>query len=224
MQNQLCGISDRILDVAEAALAQANNHAVFHDHLIGARDHISVLNAATAGELFLKAIIAKEDPLLIFEKVFRFDNGTVDFKKTIEKGRTCKFGNLPNLLHRATGDCISELNLFENLQDVRNSIQHFIAPNVNFRTLTLEFIYKVIDPLIYKHFGMCAIEYHEDWSIGYDYLVETIIENELLFSIPQDFKIGEIDFKEVLLRTSESYQTELMERIPSDMKSELFNS
>jgi len=37
-------------------------------------DVISVLNAAHAGELFLKAIIAKEHPLLIFKDIFNLDD------------------------------------------------------------------------------------------------------------------------------------------------------
>jgi hypothetical protein len=71
------------------------------------------------------------------------------------------------------------------------------------------FLYKNIDPLINRHFGLCAVEYHEDISAGYDYVVECVIRNELLFSIPNDFKITEIDLEEVLSGTSGKYQKEL---------------
>jgi len=59
MNDELSSIPDRILGLARAALTQANHHAVFMDP---GNEHwplMSVLNAAHAGELFLKAIMAR---------------------------------------------------------------------------------------------------------------------------------------------------------------------
>jgi hypothetical protein len=56
------------------------------------------------------------------------------------------------------------------------------------------------------------VEYHEDMSVGYDYVVECVIRNELFFSIPGDFKITEIDLDEALSGTSTKYQKELSKR------------
>jgi hypothetical protein len=55
----LRGIPNRILDLAMGALAQANTHAAFADPGNEHWPQMSVLNAAHAGELFLKAIIAR---------------------------------------------------------------------------------------------------------------------------------------------------------------------
>ena len=60
MHEGLKDLPDRILDVAIGALTQANQHAVYYDPGMDHWDHMSVLNAVLAGELFLKAIIAKE--------------------------------------------------------------------------------------------------------------------------------------------------------------------
>jgi hypothetical protein len=46
-------------------------------------------------------------------------------------------------------------------------------------------------------------------SVGYDYVVDCVIRHELLFSIPDDFKITEIDLDESLSDTSEKYQNDL---------------
>ena len=70
MDTALKEIPDRILTLALGALSQANMHAVFADPGNEHWDFISVTNTAHAGELFLKAIIAKEHPLLIFRDIF----------------------------------------------------------------------------------------------------------------------------------------------------------
>ena len=73
--------------------------------------------------------------------------------------------------------------------------------------------YKNIDPLINKHFGLYAIEYHEDTSVGYDYVVQCLVRHELLFSVPEKFKVTEIDLDEVLGKTSAQYRKELKRRL-----------
>lgn len=74
MNPVLTEIPARILHLAFGALSQANMHAVFSDPGNEHWDFISVTNTAHAGELFLKAIIAKEHPLLIFKDLFSLDD------------------------------------------------------------------------------------------------------------------------------------------------------
>jgi len=171
---------------------------------------MSVLNAALAGELFLKAIIAKEHPLLIFRDLYHLDqpeNVDISLNEIIENGRTYNFEHLPRLLWVATGERITDPSSFEKLRKARNSIQHFCLPDgVDLRALSLEFLYKNIDPLIRKHFGMYSIEYHEDDSVSYDYVVSCLIAHELQFSIPPDFEVTEIDLDVELSKASMSYQ------------------
>jgi hypothetical protein len=210
MHESLEEIPNRILEVAIGALAQANQHAVYYDPGMDHWDHMCVLNAALAGELFLKAIIAKEHPLLIFRDIFHLDdpmNQDMDIARIIEKGRTYNFEHLPKLLWVAAGERLPDMENFEKLRRTRNSIQHFCAPeSVDFRRLSLEFIYKNIDPLIKKHFGLFAINCHEDVSVGYDYVVKCVVAHELFFSIPKDFSLSEIDLDEALSNVSETYR------------------
>jgi hypothetical protein len=217
MHKVLRDIPERILNVAIGALIQANQHAVYYDPGMDHWTDMSILNAATAGELFLKAIIAKEHPLLIFRDLFQLDdpiNADLKLEHIIQKGRTYDFEQLPKLLWVSTGERLPDLNSFEKLRKARNTIQHFCSPTDagDLRCLALEFIYKNIDPLINHHFGLCAVEHHEDVSVGYDYVVNCVIQNELFFSIPSDFKITEIDLDEALSGTSGKYQKELSKR------------
>jgi hypothetical protein len=217
MHEALKDIPERILNVAIGSLIQANQHAVYYDPGMDHWTDMSVLNAATAGELFLKAIIAKEHPLLIFRDLFQLDdpiNTDLKLEHIVQKGRTYDFEQLPKLLWVSTGERLPDPDSFEKLRRARNAIQHFCSPthSGNLRRLALVFLYKNIDPLINRHFGLCAVEHHEDTSIGYDYVVECVIRNELLFSIPDDFKITEIDLDEALSDTSRKYQKELSKR------------
>ncbi len=186
-------------------------HAVFGDPQSIEWDTISVLNAAHAGELFLKAIIAKEHPLLIFRDLFELDydksNEILDVEILIRRGKTHDFSKLPQVLWATTGQRIPNLKLFKEMQEIRNSIQHFCAPDkTDFSRLSLEFIYKVIDPLVNKNFGICCIDYHEDHSIGYDYIVQNLIRRQIRFSIPKNFHVGEIDIEEELKDCSKNYR------------------
>lgn len=203
-------IPKRILTLALGALAQANMHAAFADPGNEHWDFISVINAAHAGELFLKAIIANEHPLLIFKDLFNLDDhgsGAIELVNLIKKGKTHDLEKLPQILWVTTGQRIPNPDCFERLRKARNSIQHFCAPeNEDFRALSLEFIYTVIDPLICKNFGLFAIEYHEDHSVGYDYLVGTLLRHELRFSVPDDFTIGEIRISEEIEGAKKGYR------------------
>ena len=210
-------IPSRILSLAVGALAQANMHAVFMDPGNEHWDFISITNAAHAGELFLKAIIAKEHPLLLFKDLFSLDDNradALDLVNLIQRGRTHDFEKLPQVLWVATGQRIPNPDCFERLRRARNSIQHFCAPeNGNFQALSLEFIYTIIDPLIRENFGLSAIEFHEDHSVGYDYVVGCVVRHRLKFSLPDDFKVGEINLREELDGADEEYRSWLEQEL-----------
>ncbi|MDG4885449.1 hypothetical protein [Mesorhizobium sp. WSM4884] len=210
-------IPARILDVAIGALTQANQHAVYYNPGMDHWADMSVLNAAMAGELFLKAIVAKEHPLLIFRDLFQLDdplNHDLKLEHIIEKGKTYNFEHMPKLLWVSTGERLPDVDNFEKLRRARNAIQHFCSPSesVDLRRLSLEFLYKNVDPLIKRHFDLNSIEYHEDTSVGYDYLISCLIRHELFFSIPSDFSITEIDLNEELSRCSVAYREQLVKR------------
>ncbi|QPC41557.1 hypothetical protein HW532_01745 [Kaustia mangrovi] len=210
MNEQLQQIPDLILGLAKVALTQANTHAVYMDP---GNEHwplVSVLNAAHAGELFLKAIIAREHPLLIFRDIFGLDDynsDELDLKTLLARGRTHDFEKLPQVLWATTGRRIPHADCYERLRRARNAVQHFCPPDeLDFSRLSLEFIYTIIDPLISDYFDLYAIEYHEDHSVSYDYVVAVLLRRQLRFSVPPDFAITEVDLREELQGASDSYR------------------
>ncbi len=202
-------IPARILFLAKGALAQANMHAAYYHQYEEYKEFTSVLNAAHAGELFLKAIIAKEHPLLLFKDLFALDDGKNDFldiERLIERGKTHDFEKLPQVVWAATGKRVPNIQCFERLRKARNAIQHFCpSEKEDFRQLSLEFIYTIIDPMISKEFGLCAIEFHEDHNISYDFIVQALIQAELKFTVPDSFAVTEIDMKEHLSSAGKPY-------------------
>lgn len=210
MNEQLRQIPDRILGLAIAALTQANTHAVFQDP---GNEHwplMSVLKAAHAGELFLKAIIANEHPLLIFKDVAGLDDSRTDepdIPTLLTRGRTHDFEKLPHVLFKTTGTRIPNMGCYERLRRARNAIQHFCPPDGDdLSQLSLEFIYTIIDPLIFRYFGLYAIEYHEDHSVGYDYVVACLLRRKIHFTMPDDFTVTEIDVSEEIAGTTDAYR------------------
>ena len=218
MNRALVEIPDRILTMAEGALTQANTHAVYTDPGNEHWEQMCIVNTAHAGELFLKAIIAREHPLLIFKDIFNLDDnrgGLLDVETLIKRGRTHDFERLPQVLWATTDRRIPNPACFERLRLARNAIQHFCAPDQqDFRALSLEFIYTIIDPLIADVFDMNAIEYHEDHSVSYDYVVRSLLGNELRFTVPDDFAITEISMSEELEGASAPYR----DWVTSEMK------
>ena len=210
MNEELRGIPDRILVLATGALAQANTHAAFMDP---DREHwpqMSVLNAAHAGELFLKAIIAAEHPLLIFKDLPILDDKQTEelnLQTLLARGRTHDFEKLPQVSWATAGIRIPNVDCYERLRRARNAIQHFCEPDEsNLSGLSLEFIYSIIDPLIHKQFELHAIEFHEDYSVGYDHLVGTLLRREIRFSMPSDFHLEEIRIFEEISQAGEPYR------------------
>ncbi|QTG17331.1 hypothetical protein G6M86_29040 (plasmid) [Agrobacterium tumefaciens] len=210
VQLQLQQIPDRIRGMATAALHQANTHAVYMDP---GKEHwslMSVLNTAHAGELFIKAIIAKVNPLLVFKTV---DPSAIPTDEAViaallSNGMTHNFEKLPTVLFTTTGITVPNLPVFERLRKARNSIQHFCPPDgeQDPSALSLEFIYSIIDPLIYSQFGLFAIEFHEDDNVSYDYVVGTLLSRQIRFSVPDDFAVTEIELEDEIEDASESYK------------------
>lgn len=211
MNDHFKDIPQRILYQAQCALSQANMHAAFFDP---GNEHwhlMSVVNTAHAGELFLKAIIATEHPLLVFKDIFNLDDGKseeLDIPSLLKRGRTHDFEKLPQVFWAVMGERIPNMECYDKLRLARNNIQHFCAPDneIHYGELSLEFIYTIIDPLIKKYFDMYAIEFHEDHSVGYDYLVGTLLRRGIKFSIPNDFNLTEINLAEELAKANENYK------------------
>ena len=198
-----------LLESTVGAIASANMRATFfgpgHEHW----PRLAILDATRAGELAIKATIAKVHTLLIFKDAFSVyseADAEVDIETLVSKARSHDFSKLPNLLWVVTGKRIEARNLYMRAAEIRNSVQHFITiDEAEASEVALEFLYRIVDPLVREEFGLSAVNCFEGYDER-DYIVERLVRAELPFSIPSDFGTTEIDLGATIQETTESYQ------------------
>lgn len=207
-------IAEHMLEIGLGALAHANWHANYMSFSNAHWPELSVLQAAHAAELLMKARIAEEHPLLIFERLPYFQDGeaVLGMNQLIEKGRSVQYADLPGQLWATTGKVMPSLEKYHEFGRLRNAIQHFLPPeDKNPSTETAEFIYGVIDPFIQDCWGLFAVDFNED-DEPYRYLVQTLVNKEIAFLVSpeaaSDLSVDELDFS----RCQEPYRREVLRR------------
>jgi hypothetical protein len=203
MHPELNDVWTHMVRLGTGALAHANRHAAYWGMTNNYWPELSVLQAAHAAELFIKARIAQEHPLLIFETLPRPspDNTLLDMRALFEQGRTIQWSDLPARLWAVTGMTIENPNRYQSFGRLRNGLQHFSNPGrKDLSDETLSFIYEVIDPLINKCWGLYAIDYDED-DVPYEYLVAAVVRRRLKFQVSpaaaKCFRSWSINWKDV---------------------------
>ena len=175
-----------------------------------------MLQAAHAAELLIKARIAQEHPLLIFEQVPRSSQTTeahLDLEDLFKQGRTFQWSDLPERLWAATGLSLPNKDKFDRFGKLRNGIQHFApSPSGDSGEETLRFVFTVIDPFIHDCWSLFAIDYDEDYE-PYVYFVRALVSREILFLVSPaaaaEFEHWDADWSEV----SSSYKNEIQARV-----------
>jgi hypothetical protein len=186
MNPELKGVWEHILEQATGALAHANRHSCYSDPDKPWWKQQAVLQAAHAAELMIKARIAQEHPLLIFETLPRPLSGQpalMDIKDLFERGKTYQWNELPARLWATTGLRLSNEERFQSFGRLRNMIQHFNVPaHRDIGGETIDFVFGVLDPFMNECWSLCAIDYDEDDS-PYEYLTAAVVGRELLFNV-----------------------------------------
>jgi len=188
MSDELDGVHDHMIGLGLGALAHANWHANYYSPDNAYWSELSVLQAAHAGEILIKARIAQEHPLLIFEQLpkAQADEAPLSLQRLVESGRTYQFADLPDRLWATTGFKLPAIERYRTFGRLRNSIQHFTVPRgISVSTEAIRFIYEVIDPFIHACWGLYAIDYNEDHE-PYVYLVSGLISRGIRFLVSPD--------------------------------------
>lgn len=178
-------ISSHMLRLGLGALAHATHHAMYYSMDNDKWSELSVLQAAHAAEILIKARIAQEHPLLIFDKLPKKprEDELLDMDQLYEQGRTIQYNALPDQLWATTGLSIPNRQNFDEFGKIRNSIQHFLPKEgLEYRSLALSFIYDVIDPFINECWGLYAVDYFEDID-GASYLIAALIAHGIYFKV-----------------------------------------
>jgi len=203
-----------MIRIGLGALAHANWHSHYHSPEKEVWSELSVLQAAHAAELLIKARIAQEHPLLIFEQISKPSPKGDDFlsyENLVSDGRTYQYKDLPDRLWVTTGIVLPNMIKYQSFGKLRNAVQHFSPPeNLDLSQTTLEFIFGVIDPFIHSCWGLYAIDYNEDTE-PYEYFVPGIIGREIMFHVStsavESFEYMEIDWPE-----DDKYKEEMQKR------------
>ncbi|MBD8463426.1 MULTISPECIES: hypothetical protein [Serratia] len=218
MDINLKEVYKHMLDLGAGSLAHANYLAHFHDMSNSMWSQLGVLQAAHACEIFLKARLAQEHPLLIFESIPKSTadcvnktTGLLDFESLLEKGQTITYSELPEKVWAATGKKINEIKLYNEFGKLRNSIQHFATPNKDVSKLTSKFIYEVIDPFINSEWGLCAMDFCDD-SGGYEFLIPTLANRNIYFTVSPHIHGGLLELSSLVKDGTTTYQKKMMSR------------
>ena len=196
MLETLKSIPDDMRELGLAALSHANRIEPQTDKWA----ELSILQVAHAMEILIKARIAEEHPLLVFDKLPKptknNTNEIIDeltISKLSEKGHTIEWSSLLDTLWAVNNVKSIDFTEFNKFGNIRNCIQHFGIPpadsSVSHLT-SLQFIYNVIDPFINECWGLFAIDYcqdynqdNEDNSAYWNYIRMYLLNNEIIFKI-----------------------------------------
>lgn len=205
-----------MLDLGLGALAHRNRHAAYAAIDNPSWHELAVIQAAHAGELLIKARIAQEHPLLIFEHLPRSTQAIgvhLDLEDLFSQGRTFQWTDLPDRLWAATGILLPNKDRFDSFGKLRNGIQHFGPPPGRDASYeTLRFVFEVIDPFINQCWNLFAIDYDED-DEPCIYFVHAVVAREIKFLVSPGaattFEHWDVDWSKV----SNEYRTEMYLRV-----------
>lgn len=215
MNPKLKDIWEHILRLGLDSLTHANRLAAYSPYMNDSSLVLSVPQAAHAAELLIKARIAQEHPLLIFEQLPRSRRAAgdlLDLEDLFQQGRTLQWSDLPDRLWAATGMTIPNLKSYEEFGKLRNGIQHFGAPvDFDVSETTLRFVFGFIDPFIHECWDLFAVDYDEDIE-PYVYFIPTLITHEIKFLVSQEAAETFEDWEEQLSSGSGDYYDEMRAR------------
>jgi hypothetical protein len=182
MHPELRDISDNMRELGLGALTHALRLSLYYTPENPSWPDLSVLNAAHAAEILIKARIAAEHPLLIFSQIPRSTQTKkplLMFADLFTKGQTIDFADLPERLWATTGIRIPRPEVYAEFGKLRNAIQHFAAGEDDSSGRTLKFVFNVVDPFIHKEWGLYAIDFNEESGDHYEHIFETLVDRKL---------------------------------------------
>lgn len=191
MDQNLKTVHEHMINLGCGSLMHANFLGHFYDGVNESWNELAVLQAAHSCEILMKARLAQEHPLLMFDTIPKSTSrhvcasGLLDFEALLEDGRTIDYSDLPEKVWAATGLKFTDKQkkLYKDFGYLRNKIQHFASPRQKFQNQTTEFIYGFIDPFINSEWGLFAVDFCDDTE-PYENLVPVIASRNVEFLIP----------------------------------------
>lgn len=140
--------------------------ATFNERLKPFAHPLAIVHAAHGAEIVLKARIAQEHPLLVFENLPKSAStaGNLTIIELLDQGRTIRYEDLPETLWATTGYRLSKAKEFLEFRRLRNQIMHFAVPDGELADATLRFCFEVIEPLAQEFWKESLVDYAEAWD------------------------------------------------------------
>lgn len=142
---------------------------------------IAVIQAGHAAEIIIKARIAQEHPLLIFETLPKSTKTSdlLTISELFQYGKTIPYSELPERLWATTGYRMKNLDTFVEFGKLRNMIMHFAVPDIDTSQEVLKYAFKVVDPMLQDFWNDSVVPYAEIWDdviVGDGYLQKQLAE------------------------------------------------
>ena len=149
-----------------AVLGRAAYDLTFSEQTRPYAHAMAIGHAAHGAEIVIKALIADEHPLLIFNQLPRSVNAEdqLTIAELFEYRRTVQYSELPELLRATTGIRIRPLKQFLDFGKLRNSIIHFAVPNTGYQGEALRFLFELMEPFVRHHWGESIVGHAAVWD------------------------------------------------------------
>lgn len=172
-------VSEHMRQFGLGLLGRAIYDATFNDIQAPWAHAVAVVQAAHGAEIVLKARIAEEHPLLIFEKLPgpQVTDGHLTLAELFQHGRSRDYADLPNLLWATTGYRLKRVEQYLAFGKLRNLITHFAVPNLDLSKEALTFVLQVMEPIVDDFWGETAMtraEHYDTETIAGGYLSDAI--------------------------------------------------
>lgn len=161
-------IAGHMKDFGLHLLGRAIYDATFSEMYAPFAHALAVTHAAHGAELVVKARIAQEHPLLIFDELPKSATaagGTLTIEHLLVRGKTVQYSELPELLWAATGYRMPDPTAFLDFGKLRNQVVHLTVPSQqSLSGDVLRFCCTTMDLLVGDFWGVSALYY----SVYYD--------------------------------------------------------
>jgi hypothetical protein len=141
---------------------------------------MAIGQAGHGGEMVLKARIAEEHPLLLFNTLPRSTTASdqLTIAELFEHGRTVQFNELPELLWATTGIRMQRVEQFLSFGRLRNGCIHFALPATkDWHGQTIRFLFEVMEPLVQQFWQESIVTHSIAWD---DVILDGFLEEQIV--------------------------------------------
>lgn len=166
MHPETRNIAKYMKDFGLHILGRAVYDSTFSELLKPYAHALSIVHAAHGAEIILKARIAQEHPLLIFEHLpnSMSTQSSLTIAELLRMGRTIRYEELPELLWASTGYRLTSSKSFLEFGRLRNQIMHCAVPEGELSESALRFCFEVVEPIVRDFWQESLVSYAEQWD------------------------------------------------------------